>query len=120
MVAEVWAGLRTLSGLFESQHGYSVGAICELDPELLQLAAHRHPGALVQGDFYKLDWHQWKQVLDRVDVVTGGPSCVTLSSAGKMKMAQDPRSGQLMETAELAIFLRARALLLENDSLQPG
>ena len=74
MVAEVWAGLRTLSGLFESQHGYSVGAICELDPELLQLGAHRQPGALVQGDFYKLDWHQWKQVLDRVDVVTArGP-----------------------------------------------
>ena len=68
----------------------------------------------MQGDFYKLDRHQWKQALDRVDVVTGGPSCVTLSSAGKMRMARDPRSGRLMDTAELAIFLRARALLLEN------
>ena len=116
VVAEVWAGLRTLSGLFESQHGFSVGALCEIDPQLLQLAAHRHPDsdALVQGDFYKLDRHQWKQALDRVHVVTGGPSCVTLSTAGKMQMASDPRSGQLMDTAELAIFLRARALLLEN------
>ena len=103
MVAEVLAGLRTLSGLFESQHGYSVGELCEIDPELLRLGARRHPEAIIQGDFYKLDWHQWKQALDRVDVVTGGPSCVTLSSAGKMGMARDPRSGQLMDTAELAI-----------------
>ena len=31
-----------------------------------------------------------------------------------MKMDADPRSGQLMESAELAVFLRARSLLLEN------
>ena len=60
VVVEVWAGLRTLLGLFESQHGFLVGAVCEIDPELLQLGAHRHPEALMQSDFYKLDWHQWK------------------------------------------------------------
>ena len=86
MVAEVWAGLRAVSGIFGSNHGYSVGAICELERKLLQIGAHRHPSALVQGDFYRLDWAQWKRALGRVDVLTGSLSCVTLSSAGRMKI----------------------------------
>ena len=45
---------------------------------------------------------------------SGGFACVTLSSAGKQLAQKDPRSRQLWDTMEMAIFFEVRAVLLEN------
>ena len=49
----------------------------------------------------------------KVDVLTGGFACVTLSSSGKHLAQKDPRSRQLWDTMEMAIFFEGRAVLLE-------
>ena len=89
---EIWAGLLALSELFEARGG-EVVAICESEETLLGLAKVAHPTALLQGDFYDLNWDRWAYQLGvestvgaAVDILTGGPLCVTLSSAGKMGM----------------------------------
>ena len=83
----------------------------------MELARWRHHRAATEGDFYMLGWKRWLKLLtpdEWVDVVTGGFACVALSSAGKQLMQADPRSGQLCDTIGMAVYFRARAILLEN------
>ena len=64
------------------------------------------------GDFFSYAWKGWKFSHDLV--VTGGPSCCPVSIAGKRLRHHDPRSGQGMETARLAVELGALVLIIEN------
>ena len=114
-MVELWAGLMALSGLFE-EHGAKVVAICEIVQTLRELGAAKYPQAVLLSDFYHFDWENIAHRLGAVgvDVLTGGPSCVTLSSAGKMLMQKDERSDQLLDSIKLAVYLGSRAILLEN------
>ena len=89
----------------------------EIVPILQERAKWLHQGPLVNGDFYAGRWQEWKELVPsgcRVDVLTGGFACVTLSSAGKQLAQKDHRSRQLWDTMEMAIFFEVRAVLLEN------
>ena len=112
---EVWAGLTCLSQLCEEQ-GCKVVGIVEKERPLKECAAWRHEHAETAQDYYDEEWMGWKREgkIQEVDVLTGGFACVTLSKAGRQLMERDVRSRQLMDTLWMAVFFRARLVLLEN------
>ena len=121
-MVELWAGLQALSVLF-NQKGAVTTAIVEWEEPLLQLAEARHPEAVLHSVFYGVRWDFFRRellersthgVMGAADILTGGPSCVALSDAGKKKMQKDKRSEQILESVRMGIFLGVKAILLEN------
>ena len=81
-------------------HGIDPEGFVELDLNCRQLLLHQYPNAEIAGDFYDLEWLSWSN--EGVRVLTGGPSCVWASKAGRQLGAADSRSQQIRDMALMA------------------
>ena len=110
-MVDVFAGISSFGHTF-SPHGFRPVGHCEINPLCNQILASCWPTAEKCEDFYAEHWKSWK--LSHVDLLCGGPSCVSFSPAGKQLAAKDVRHSQLRDVAHMAAFLNVRICLLEN------
>jgi site-specific DNA-cytosine methylase len=111
---DVWAGVSSFSEGFYRQSHVTVKefAWIEWAAEAAAALEMAHGVVLNCRDFYSYAWKGWKFQNDLV--VTAGPSCCPFSVSGKRLRHADPRSGQGMDTALLAVVLGALTLIVEN------
>ena len=111
---DVWAGVSSFSDGFSRQDYVNVRehAWIEWSYVAISLLSAVYGAAKGCTDFYNYDWTDWSFGCDLV--VTAGPSCCPFSVSGKRKRDSDPRSGQGLDTAKLALQLGALVLLVEN------
>lgn len=82
---------------------------CEVDPCAAQLLKHHHPEVPNHGSIVGADW----SAVEPVHVLTMGPPCQPVSSAGRQRVEFDPR--WLWPDALRAIHaLRPRGVVFEN------
>ena len=110
---ELWAGIATLSVAFAAA-GISPSAFLEANPILLTRLKRLHPHAQFAGYVEDNEWQQWTFPADAHIGVVGGPSCISLSSAGKQRAGNDPSSRYLFLHLQIAAHFSAAFILLEN------
>ena len=111
---ELWAGVAALSTCLLALTGKHPSAFCECDPLLHAFLSSKHPGAQTATMFELEQWRQWRFPAENSVVVMGGPSCVSLSTAGKQLAGRDPTSRYLFDHLLLGAFFAALLILLEN------
>ena len=94
--------------------GFTVAYLCEYQPQLKNLLAHKFPGANVQPDVDATPWVQWAAAGGRALLVVAGIACQPFSRAGRMLGSRDKRAFQALKVLEAAIALHASYILLEN------
>ena len=112
-VIELWAGIGSLSSSC-SRLGWNVVALCEKEDLLLRVLARLHPDAQLAGSFESAQWKLWDIPAEALVIVVGGPSCVSLSKAGKQGFASDPSSKHISNTLRVAAFFKASFVVIEN------
>jgi len=113
VIIEMWAGIGALSAAFV-KHGYPLSAFCESDPLLTRVLRSEYPSAQFAGAFEDYEWKKWTFPAEAIVVLVGGPSCVSLSSAGRQRFGKDRSSDHLRHTIEVAGFFKASFVILEN------
>ena len=113
-LAELWAGVATLSLCFWLLAGVPLHAFCEFDDLLFNFLAMRHPTAQTAKQFESNQWRCWQFGPDTYSIFVGGPSCTSLSSAGKRLAGLDPTSRYLFDHLKAAAYFAALLVLLEN------
>ena len=93
---ELWSGVASLSTALCAQ-GASLHAYCESNPLLNTLLSQAHPGAQSASLSEKGEWKFWSLPKSAVVWVLGGPSCTSLSTAGKQLAGDDPTSRYLFD-----------------------
>jgi site-specific DNA-cytosine methylase len=111
---DVWAGVSSFSEGFEAQSSVIVQdfAWVEKSTDAIDVLAERHGPTKGCSNFYSYLWKAWRFIEDLV--ICAGSSCCPFSVSGMRRRQQDPRAGQGMETAILAITLGALMLIMEN------
>ena len=110
---ELWSGVASLSSSLCSL-GASLHAYCESNPLLNLLLSQAHPEALSASESEKEEWRLWDIPKSAVVWVFGGPSCTSLSAAGKQLAGKDPTSRYLFDHLTIAAACGASLILLEN------
>jgi site-specific DNA-cytosine methylase len=110
---ELWSGVASLSTALCAQ-GASLHAYCESNPLLNTLLSQAHPGAQSASLSEKGEWKFWSLPKSAVVWVLGGPSCTSLSTAGKQLAGDDPTSRYLFDHIFMAAAFGASLILLEN------
>jgi DNA (cytosine-5)-methyltransferase 1 len=85
----------------------------EIDKAASKVLAHRFPGVPNLGDITKINWANWKLML-QVDVLCGGFPCTDVSAAGKRAGMHGTRSGLWSHMAEAIDVLRPKYVVIEN------
>ena len=110
---ELWSGVASLSSVLCAQ-GASLRAFCESNPLLHQLLSTLHPDAQSASRSEQEEWKAWQIPQAAVVWVLGGPSCTSLSTAGKQLAGKDPTSRYLFDHLVISAALGASLILLEN------
>jgi hypothetical protein len=113
IIIEMWVGIGTLTAAFDLR-GYPPSAFCEMDQLLTDVFLARHTNIQFAGKFEDMAWKKWMFPANALIVVVGGPSCVSLSSAGRQQFGQDPSSLHIRHTIEVAAFFQASFAMIEN------
>lgn len=113
-LVELWAGIATLSACFWLLAGVPLFAFCEADPLLFYFLTTKHPEAQTATLFEKNQWRSWKFNSQGYTILVGGPSCTSLSTAGKQLAGEDPTSRYLFDHLRTAAYVSALLVLLEN------
>ena len=79
---ELWAGVALLSSAMAGL-GAPLGAFYEANPLLNSLLSLAHPTLLLASQSEKREWKLWDIPKATIAWVFGGPSCTSLSTAGK-------------------------------------
>ena len=98
---ELWAGVASLSTAM-SKLGAPLRAFCEADTLLHSLLTLTHPTLLSASQSEKGKWKLWDIPKSSVVWVFGGPSCTSLSTAGKQLAGRDPTSRYLFDHIAMA------------------
>ena len=113
-LAELWAGVATLSACFILLSGVPLHAFCECDDMLFAFLSTKHPTAQTARRFEDNEWLSWQFCPDCYSIFCGGPSCTSLSTAGKQLAGRDPTSRYLFDHLKAAAHFAALLVLLEN------
>ena len=113
-LAELWAGVATLSACFNLLSGVPLHAFCECDDMLFAFLSTKHPTAQTARRFEDNEWLSWQFCPDCYSIFCGGPSCTSLSTAGKQLAGRDPTSRYLFDHLKAAAHFAALLVLLEN------
>jgi site-specific DNA-cytosine methylase len=97
-----------------SKLGAPLRAFCEADTLLHSLLTLTHPTSLSASQSEKGEWKLWDIPKSSVVWVFGGPSCTSLSTAGKQLAGKDPTSRYLFDHLAMAAAFGASLILLEN------
>jgi site-specific DNA-cytosine methylase len=112
-LVELWAGVATLSEA-AGDLGIALAAILECDDLLRAALLLRHPEILSASFMEQEEWKEWVFSPTGIVIVVGGPSCTSLSIAGKRDAAKDPTSRYLIDHITVSSFLKASIIMLEN------
>ena len=110
---KLWSGVASLSTALCAQ-GASLHAYCESNPLLNTLLSRAHPEAQSASQSEKGEWKLWSLPKSAVVWVPGGPSCTSLSTAGKQLAGDDLTSRYLFDHICMAAAFGASLILLEN------
>ena len=113
VLVELWAGVASLSTSFMDA-GHSLFAFCEANPLLHSLLSLLHPDSLTALKSEAGEWKDWVMPTTGVTWLIGGPSCTSLSTAGKQLAQNDPNSRYLRDHIAIAATCGALLILLEN------
>ena len=113
VLVELWAGVASLSTSFMDA-GHSLFAFCEANPLLHSLLSLIHPDSLTSLKSELGEWKDWIMPTDGVVWLIGGPSCNSLSTAGKQLAQNDPNSRYRRDHIAIAAACGALLILLEN------
>ena len=91
LLVELWAGVASLSTSF-ADAGHNLFAFCEANPLLHALLSLLHPDSLTALKSELNEWKDWVFPPQGIVWLIGGPSCTSLSSAGKQLAQNDPNS----------------------------
>ena len=109
LLVELWAGVASLSTAFQDA-GHTLFAFCEANPLL-----HAFPSDSLTAFKSELnEWKDWAFPPQGVVWLVGGPSCTSVSSAGKQLAQNDPKSRYLKDHLNIAAACGALLILLEN------
>ena len=100
---ELWAGIASLSAEFKKA-GIPLSAFLESNPLLFQALRVREPQAQYASKSELEEWREWNVTEGARVVVVGGPSCTSLSVAGKREAANDPTSRYLFDHLSIAAW----------------
>ena len=113
LLVELWAGVASLSTSF-ADAGHNLFAFCEANPLLHSLLSLLHPDSLTALKSELNEWKDWVFPPQAIVWLIGGPSCTSLSSAGKQLAQNDPNSRYLKDHINIAAACGALLILLEN------
>jgi DNA (cytosine-5)-methyltransferase 1 len=107
---EVCSGCGGLSTGFMNK-GFTPLLLNEIDKNACKTLKHNHKNVnIVEGDFNKIDFAQYKNV----DLLMGGVPCQSFSQAGKRLGFEDIRGNLLLQFIEIIHKTNPKVFLIEN------
>ena len=113
-IGSLFSGAAGLDRAVQDMFGAEVAWHAEVDKAASKVLAHHYPEVPNLGDITKVDWENWRPMLE-VDILCGGWPCQPFSLAGKRKGANDDRA-LWPYVARTIRVLRPRIVVLENVS----
>ena len=108
---DVYAGLLAFA-LVMSAVDIELHGMIEIDERCHELANLNFPDIHHAFDVYDEGYKHWE--VEQVRILTGGPSCVPHSKAGKQGRGDDKRSTQFADMAEVAAYFDCDIVIVEN------
>ena len=105
--------MASLSTSFQDA-GHTLFAFCEASPLLHAHLSLPHHDSLTALKSEFNEWKDWVFPPQGIVWLIGGPSCTSLSSAGRQLAYNDPKSRYLKDHINIAAACGALLILLEN------
>ena len=102
-IGSLFSGAGGLDMAVQSVFGGEIVWHSEIDKAASKVLEYRFPGVPNLGDIAKINWANWKPMLE-VDVLCGGFPCTDVSAAGKRAGMHGTRSGLWSHMAEAIEF----------------
>lgn len=114
-VIDLFAGVGGLSLGFEME-GFDVLLANEYDKSIAAAYAENHKKTkVIVGDITSFDLNKvFKEYVDKVDVVIGGPPCQGFSQKGKRKTIHDERNFLFKYFISVVELVKSRYFVMEN------
>lgn len=110
-IGSLFSGYGGLDLAVEAVTGARTAWHCEYDDAPARILAHHYPDIPNHHDVTQINW----DVVEPVDIITGGSPCQDLSAAGKRAgMTQGARSNLWVNMREAIAALRPRLVVWEN------